>query len=101
MFQIKIIRPVFLIGPPRTGTTFLNWMLSRDPHFQCTPLWRMSYPCPPGSVTDYRNDSRYKKVKFGIGNSYTLFQKKCNFSPWIFSGAHGQGHVTWGHELLP
>ncbi len=30
----------------------------------------------------------------------TLFSnfKKRNFSPWIFPGAQGQGHVTWGHE---
>ena len=30
--------------------------------------------------------------------SYSLFQKKRNFSPWFFPGAQGQGHVTWGHE---
>ncbi len=31
---------------------------------------------------------------------YSLFQKKCNFSPWIFPGAQGQGHVTWGHVKM-
>ncbi len=31
------------------------------------------------------------------GIYYSLFQKKRNFSPWIFPGAQGQGHVTWGH----
>ena len=28
----------------------------------------------------------------------TLFQKKRNFSSWIFPRAQGHGHVTWGRE---
>ena len=30
-------------------------------------------------------------------SSYTLSQKKRNFSSWIFPGAQGQGHVTLDH----
>ncbi len=31
--RVKVIRPVFILGHPRSGTTYLQYVLSRDPHF--------------------------------------------------------------------
>ena len=70
MFQIKVNKPVFIVGPPRTGTTFLYWMLSRDCRFRCPPIWELTSPCPPGKVPDYRKDPRYKETKFNLGMYY-------------------------------
>ena len=33
-FQVKIDRPVFILGAPRTGTTFLQRLLARDKRFR-------------------------------------------------------------------
>lgn len=41
-----IERPIFITGMPRSGTTFLHRLLSRDPHV-ATPLsWQLVYPYP-------------------------------------------------------
>ena len=58
--QVAIKKPLFIIGPPRTGTTYLQWLLSQDQQFRSPHFWEWMHPCPPGPVEDYTKDPRYK-----------------------------------------
>ena len=42
-----ITRPVFIIGLPRSGTTFLHTLISRDPAAIVPLHWQLVHPSPP------------------------------------------------------
>ncbi len=43
--NIKLNNPVFLIGHPRSGTTFLHkFLINNCPEFEGMPLWKMIFP---------------------------------------------------------
>lgn len=48
IFQQPVTRPVFVTGPPRTGTTFVQKLLWQDTAFRTLPLWETTYPMPKG-----------------------------------------------------
>ena len=43
----KIERPLFIVGLPRTGTTYLQTLLSLDPANRALHHWEANQPCPP------------------------------------------------------
>jgi Sulfotransferase family len=44
---VKIERPIFVIGLPRTGTTLLHALLAEDPEVHAPQSWHMLSPSPP------------------------------------------------------
>lgn len=44
--EVKIERPIFLMGLPRTGTTILHRLLHADPMAQGLEMWLTQYPQP-------------------------------------------------------
>lgn len=54
----EVRRPLFVLGLPRTGTTFLFNLLAQDP--ACRPLmfWESMSPAPPPRPETYSTDSR-------------------------------------------
>ena len=51
----EIVRPVFIIGMPRTGTTILHDILACDPRSRAPMTWEVMFPSPPpeaATVTD-------------------------------------------------
>ena len=42
----QVVRPIIILGLPRTGTTKLQRMLSRDPNAQALLFWRLLNPAP-------------------------------------------------------
>lgn len=46
--------PVFIIGLPRTGTTFLHQLMSADTSNRSIPYWESFAPVPPASGPDQR-----------------------------------------------
>src|SRR5690349_6287840 len=44
--EVKIERPIFLMGLPRTGTTILHRLLHADPAAQGLEMWLTQYPQP-------------------------------------------------------
>ena len=42
-----ISRPIFIVGLPRTGTTFLQELLGQDPTLRTTKMWELMEPVPP------------------------------------------------------
>lgn len=56
-----IRRPLFIIGLPRTGSTFLHNLLAQDPANRAPLTWEVLDPSPP--PTDRDQDPRIKKVQ--------------------------------------
>jgi Sulfotransferase family len=54
----KIVKPIVILGLPRSGTTKLHRMIAADPQMQKLPLWKLLYPVralAPGPGTDVEN----------------------------------------------
>jgi hypothetical protein len=45
--KVKIERPIFVVGLPRTGTTLLHALLAEDPAVHSPQSWHMLSPSPP------------------------------------------------------
>ena len=58
----KIERPIFIIGLPRSGTTFLHALLALDPQTRTPITWEVMYPSPPPSKDTFWQDKRIKRT---------------------------------------
>jgi hypothetical protein len=54
----KIVRPVFIIGMPRTGTTILHDILACDPSSRAPMTWEVMFPSPPPERATFETDPR-------------------------------------------
>jgi len=59
----KIVKPIFILGLPRTGTTLLHYLISLDKEIRFTPTWESFHPCPPVKKSTLDNDRRISKTK--------------------------------------
>ena len=54
----EIVRPVFIIGMPRTGTTILHDILAQDPANRAPLTWEAMFPSPPPETASFDKDPR-------------------------------------------
>ncbi|MEE3329718.1 MAG: sulfotransferase [Myxococcota bacterium] len=54
----RIVRPVFIIGMPRTGTTILHDILAADPDNKAPMTWEAMFPSPPPEAATFETDPR-------------------------------------------
>jgi hypothetical protein len=54
----KIVKPVFIIGFPRTGTTILHDILAQDPANRAPLTWEVMFPSPPPQTATFGTDPR-------------------------------------------
>jgi hypothetical protein len=54
----KIVKPVFIIGFPRTGTTILHDILAQDPANRAPLTWEVMFPSPPPQTKSFKTDPR-------------------------------------------
>jgi Sulfotransferase family len=59
----EIRRPLFVVGLPRTGTTFLFDLLAQDPAFRSPLSWELFAPCPPPEIGTYDCDPRIAQAE--------------------------------------
>jgi hypothetical protein len=59
----RIVRPIFITGLPRTGTTLLHGLLSEDPAHRSPRSWEVDDPCPPARADTYHTDSRIERTE--------------------------------------
>ena len=66
----RIVKPVFIIGMPRTGTTILHELLAADPRLRAPLTWEARFPCPPppGETLDPDPRIRAADLFFGLQN---------------------------------
>jgi hypothetical protein len=58
-----IERPIFVVGPPRSGTTIFHDLLVMDPDNRIPLSWEAAYPLPPPETASYHNDPRIARVQ--------------------------------------
>jgi hypothetical protein len=54
----QIVKPVFIVGMPRTGTTILHDICSQDPANRPPLTWEVMFPSPPPQTATYTTDPR-------------------------------------------
>jgi hypothetical protein len=59
----QIVRPVFIIGMPRTGTTILHDILARDPANRAPMTWEVMFPSPPPQTATFKSDPRIEQCE--------------------------------------
>lgn len=62
LLQRPIVRPVFVFGVPRTGTTLLSNLLAADPARRSPLSWEIDDPVPPPTSATLRSDPRLMKI---------------------------------------
>ncbi|MCB1706180.1 MAG: sulfotransferase [Halioglobus sp.] len=53
-----IERPIFVVGPPRSGTTIFHDLLVMDPDNRVPLTWETARPLPPPETATYKSDPR-------------------------------------------
>lgn len=56
--DLDIVRPVFIVGQPRTGTSILHDLLAQDPANRAPLTWEVDYPVPPPVPETFATDER-------------------------------------------
>lgn len=56
--DVEIVKPVFIVGLPRTGTTILHDILNQDPGNRAPLTWELMFPSPPPTTEDADTDPR-------------------------------------------
>ena len=59
----SVVRPVVIIGQPRTGTTILYDLLAQDPANRAPLTWEVDRPCPPPETATYATDPRIDEAE--------------------------------------
>ena len=61
-------RPLFVVGPPRSGTTIFHDLLAMDADNRVPLSWETAYPLPPPEKSTYNSDSRISRVQADLDN---------------------------------
>jgi hypothetical protein len=59
----RIERPIFVVGPPRSGTTIFHDLLVMDPDNRVPLTWEAARPLPPPETATYRSDPRIAQAQ--------------------------------------
>ncbi len=54
----RIVKPLFIVGLPRTGTTILHDILAQDPRSRAPLTWETMFPSPPPEAATFDSDPR-------------------------------------------
>lgn len=58
-----IVKPIFILGLPRAGSTFLHSLMGQDPANRSPQTWEMMLPSPPPQRNDYDGDPRIARAE--------------------------------------
>lgn len=58
VLDTPVVRPVVVLGMPRTGTTLASYLLGADPARRSLLRWQIAMPVPPTTVDKLRTDPR-------------------------------------------
>lgn len=59
-----IKQPIFIIGMPRTGSTFLHELLAEDPANRAPRVWEVMFPLPLPGWRNGQGDQRVRRAAF-------------------------------------
>lgn len=58
----EIVRPMVVVGLPRSGTSILYELLAQDPDVGVPLMWEALQPCPPPEAASYHSDPRIEQA---------------------------------------
>jgi hypothetical protein len=61
--DVRIERPIIIVGQPRTGTTILYDLLAQDPRWRVPRSWEVDKPVPPAEPESYLTDPRIEQAQ--------------------------------------
>jgi hypothetical protein len=76
-----IVRPIVIVGQPRTGTTILYDLLAQDPANRAPLTWEVDHPCPPPTTATYDADPRIEQVDAVLSMTDVLIPGFTAFHP--------------------
>ncbi len=62
----KIVKPIFIVGLGRTGSTILHDILAQDPASRAPLTWEVTYPSPPPQTATFETDPRIAQTEAGF-----------------------------------
>lgn len=62
----EIVRPIIIVGQPRTGTTILHDLMAQDPANRAPLSWEIERPVPAPRTATYDTDPRIAEVQAGF-----------------------------------
>lgn len=62
----RIVKPVFIIGLGRTGSTILHDILAQDPANRAPLTWEVTFPSPPPATATFQTDPRIARCEAGF-----------------------------------
>lgn len=62
----KIVKPLFIIGLGRTGSTILHDILAQDPANRAPLTWEVTFPSPPPATATFLTDPRIAQCEAGF-----------------------------------
>ena len=68
-----IVRPVFGLGLPRTGSTALSYLLAQDDSHRSLRTWEAGKPVPPPEAATQHTDPRIAEAEAGISFIAAMF----------------------------
>jgi len=109
-FDVPLVPPIFVVGLPRSGTTFLHRLLCAVPGTRGIPLWESRQP-----IADVRDRRRWKtawtiaglrafapelmaKHAFELDSpeeAITLFEGSLGWNPFLWRVAGCRSYVEW------
>jgi hypothetical protein len=64
--QQEIVRPIIIVGQPRTGTTILHDLMAQDPAMRAPLSWEIERPVPAPRTETYDTDPRIAEAQAGF-----------------------------------
>ena len=58
----RALRPLVVVGLPRTGSSILHELLAQDPANRAPMTWEVKHPCPPPELASFHSDPRIAAV---------------------------------------
>ncbi len=83
----KIVKPVFIIGFPRTGTTILHDILAQDPDSRAPLTWEVTFPSPPPEADTFETDPRIARCAAMLPTPETETERDRQFKAMHPTGA--------------
>ncbi len=62
----EIVRPIIIVGQPRTGTTILHDLMAQDPANRAPLSWEMERPVPAPQTATFETDPRIAEAQAGF-----------------------------------
>ena len=58
ILDVEIVKPLFMVGLPRTGSTIMHDLLAKDPANRVPMTWECHLMSPPAEAASYETDPR-------------------------------------------